>query len=831
MAIASAHRNISENARQQAEAAQQWNETKFRSLIEGSLDIISLIDKEGTILYKSPSITPVLGFAPDELIGRNAFEVVHPEDRERVMALFGKLLQEPQRPMTGEFRHLHKDGSYRWVEGLASNRLAEPGIGAIVLNYRDISQRKQIEALLQEKLKQLETIKQDLDEQNRALMVSRAELEFERRRYLELFDFAPDGYLVTDLDGFIQEANLAACRMLRQDRNFLRRLPLVQFFDWEDRQKVRELLSRFQGGPVEKSESMEARLQPLEGEPISCSLMINAVPGELGSVVGLRWLVRDITPLKQTEQSLREREGHLRVLTETMPAVPWSATPEGGLDYFSDKWITLTGLTREQALGEGFKRALFPEDVPRVEAVMAHSMQTGEPFDVEHRIRGPDGTTRWYRSRALPQRDASGRIVRWYGITDDIHELKTALDAVRHSEQQLRQSEQRLRLALSSAAMGFYERDARTNQAIYDAQCRSILGLPEGASDLEAFGALLHPEDRLRVLTAAQRALDPAVREVASEEFRIIQPDGKTGWVSASGRVLFDDSVRPPQPATLMGVVQDITQRKLAEEELKQTQKRLARSNEELEHTVAERTAKLREMIGELEHMSYSIVHDMRAPLRAMISFGEILRSESGQSLNDHGRELLQRIISSASRMDLLITDALNYSKAVRRDLPLSAVDPERLLQGMLKSYPQFHLSQAEIRLEGHFPSVLANEAGLVQCCSNLLNNAVKFVGPGKRPRVRIWAESRASRARLWFEDNGPGIPRESQRQLFGMFQRLHGGEYEGTGIGLALVRKIMDRMGGKVGVESEPGKGSRFWLELRRAELQSDGGKMKGAK
>jgi PAS domain S-box-containing protein len=819
MAIASSHRNSSDNGRKQAEAIRHWNEKKFQILVEGSLDILSLIDQQGTILYKSPSITRILGFRPGELVGRNAFEVVHPEDRPRLMALFAKLLQEPGGTLMDEFRHLHKDGSYLWVEGLASNRLSEPEVEAIVLNYRDISQRKQIEALLQEKLKQLETIKKDLDEQNRALMVSRAELEFERRRYLELFDFAPDGYLVTDLNGFIQESNLAAGRMLGQDHNSLRSFPLVQFFDWQDRQKVRELLSRFLGGPVEKCESIEARLQPREGELISCSLMINAVLGEVGSVVGLRWLVRDITAQKQTEQSLREQEGHLRVMTDTMPAVPWSATPEGGLDYFSDKWTALTGLTREQALGNGFKQALFPEDVPRVEAAMRHSILTGEPFDVEHRIRAVDGTTRWYRSRALPQRDTSGRIVRWYGITDDIHELKIALDAVRDSEQQLRQNERRLRLALSSAAMGFYERDARTDEAVFDAQCRAIFGLPEGVSSLETIGALLHPEDRSRVLTAAQRSLDPAVREVASEEFRIIQPGGKTRWVSVSGRVLFDDNLRPPQPTTLMGVVQDITQRKLAEEELKQTQKRLARSNEELEQTVAERTAKLREMIAELEHMSYSIVHDMRAPLRAMISFGEILRSEGSQNLNEHGRELLQRIISSAARMDLLITDVLNYSKAVRRDLPLAAVDPERLLKGMLKSYPQFHPSLAVISLEGHFPAVLANEAGLVQCCSNLLNNAVKFVQPGKRPRVRIWADSRGRRARLWFEDNGPGIPKESQRQLFGMFQRLHGGEYEGTGIGLALVRKIMDRMGGKAGVESEPGKGSRFWLELKRAE------------
>ena len=816
----SLHEEVPEDASKPTEAAEGWNEQKFRTLIERSSDVFSLIDKEGTILYKSASLPHVLGFSPEELVGRKACEVIHPDDREQFQALFARLLQEPDKTQTVQFRHLHKDGSYRWMEGVASNMLEAPAVWAVVISLRDISERKRIESLLQQKVHQLEATKEDLDEQNRALMVSRTELEFERRRYLELFDFAPDGYLVTDLNGLIQESNLAACQMLRQSASFLRHLPLVQYFHWEDRQRLRELLSRFQQGPAEKSESMEARLQPYEGDPLSCSLMVNAVPGGPGEVVGLRWLLRDITLLKQAEQSLREREGYLHVLTETMPAVPWSATPAGCIDYFTDKWLEWTGLTREQALGDGWRQAVHPEDLSQMEAAVNHSMHTGEPFDTEHRlVRRSDGTVRWYRSRALPQRDATGRIVRWYGVTDDIHEFKTALDAVRHSEQQLRQGEQRLRLALGSAAMGFYERDVATNKAVYDAQCRAILGLPEGVSSPDAARNLVHPEDRSRILAALGRALDPAVREVISDEFRIIRPDGQMRWVASSGRVIFDDSAQPPRAVTMMGVVQDITQRKLAEEELKQTQARLARSNEELERTVTERTAKLREMVAELEHMSYSIIHDMRAPLRAMISFSEILRDESSPGLNDHGRDLLQRIIASAVRMDLLITDALNYNKAVRSDLPLVPVDPGLLLQGLLKSYPEFHPSRAGICIEGSLPAVLANEVGLTQCFSNLLNNAVKFMDPGKRPQIRIWAECRDSLARFWFEDNGTGIPEEGRGKIFDMFQRMHGSEFEGTGIGLALVRKIMERMGGQAGVESEPGHGSRFWLDLRRAE------------
>jgi signal transduction histidine kinase len=244
----------------------------------------------------------------------------------------------------------------------------------------------------------------------------------------------------------------------------------------------------------------------------------------------------------------------------------------------------------------------------------------------------------------------------------------------------------------------------------------------------------------------------------------------------------------------------------------------LANKNLELEERVQERTARLRDTIGELEHFSYTITHDMRAPLRAMQAFGQILREEYSSILDGAGRDYLRRIVDSASRMDSLITDALNYSKVVQDELPLEPINPGALLQGIVDSYPQFQPPRAEIEIAGEFPAVTGNKAGLTQCFSNLLDNAVKFVEPGKEPRVRVWAEPLENVIRLWFEDNGIGIDPEQQQRVFVMFQRLSK-QYEGTGIGLALVRKVVERMKGRVGFESEPGTGSRFWVELQKAK------------
>ncbi len=173
--------------------------------------------------------------------------------------------------------------------------------------------------------------------------------------------------------------------------------------------------------------------------------------------------------------------------------------------------------------------------------------------------------------------------------------------------------------------------------------------------------------------------------------------------------------------------------------------------------------------------------------------------------------------------MDLLITDALNYNRAVREEPSLAPVDLDHLLRGILDTYPEFIAHRPRIIIAGPLPVVLGNEAGLTQCFSNLINNAVKFVPEDREPDVRIRAEPvfpesdpRGDWVRVWVEDKGVGISANMVPKLFHMFQR-GSNSHEGNGIGLALVRKVVERMGGKVGVMSELGQGSRFWIEIPR--------------
>ena len=255
--------------------------------------------------------------------------------------------------------------------------------------------------------------------------------------------------------------------------------------------------------------------------------------------------------------------------------------------------------------------------------------------------------------------------------------------------------------------------------------------------------------------------------------------------------------------------------------EQRRAARNLALANADLERKVDERTARLSESLADLEHFSYSITHDMRAPLRAMRSYALLLADEPDEIAPTVRDEYLRRIAAASQRMDQLIRDALNYAKVMQDEIDLRPVSPEVILREMTETYPAFHPPSARIDLEGDFPPVLANEAGLTQCFSNLLANAVKFVPAGRQPHVRVWAEPRGERVRLYFRDNGIGIAAEHRDRIFGMFQQLHpAGEYDGTGIGLALVKKVVARMRGRVGVESEPGHGSTFWLEFAAAPV-----------
>jgi signal transduction histidine kinase len=246
------------------------------------------------------------------------------------------------------------------------------------------------------------------------------------------------------------------------------------------------------------------------------------------------------------------------------------------------------------------------------------------------------------------------------------------------------------------------------------------------------------------------------------------------------------------------------------------TQEDFRKRIQELELVVAERTSQLRESVEELESFCYSLSHDMRAPLRAIYSFTELVLADCESGLKAECRDYLKKSIRGAERLDRLIQEVLTYTRLSKKEIKTQSVDIDTLLHEIIDERPEWQAPKVDIKIESPLLPMLGHEASLTQCVTNLLDNAVKFVQHGVKPRVRIYTEPQGDEVRLCFQDQGLGIDEAGQRRLFQMFQRIHtGDEYQGMGVGLAIVRKSVERMSGQVGVESSLGKGSRFWVQL----------------
>lgn len=319
--------------------------------------------------------------------------------------------------------------------------------------------------------------------------------------------------------------------------------------------------------------------------------------------------------------------------------------------------------------------------------------------------------------------------------------------------------------------------------------------------------------------------------DAQGKSVRQLLPALEEHWFETYGRVaLTGDSIRFESGSEALGrwfdvyavpmsgtkphevgvLFNDITARRQAEEQVKQL-------NRDLEKLVEERTRRLEQTVDDLDAFAYTVSHDLRAPLRGIEGFARILRDEHAEQLGERGRAYATRIYMAAERMDQLIQDLLAYSRLSRVDLDLKTVELETVIDQVLADHAaMISAEQATVVVERPMPAVRGARAVLIQIVANLLTNALKFVPRGRKPHVILRTQTRGERVCLYVEDEGIGIEDEFRSRIFNVFERLHGQEhYTGTGIGLAIVRKAAERLGGAAGVDPRDGGGSRFWVEL----------------
>lgn len=738
-------------------------------MLDGMDDPFTCLSEDGRILYLNRRAAELLGAVRDDIIGRSMWDFLPPDIVERFRATIRHVLA------TGETARVENIGprTQRYYETMFT-----PVAGGVSLLSRDIHEQHLLARRLSD---QEERLRVALE----ASAIGTWDYDLVQRR----ITVSPRLYEIFGRDE-------AAFRCPPDQ--------LLELLHPEDRASIRRVVEAAFPGRLFRFECRTIRPNgELRWLAASGRVQCDAT-GRPARIIGT---LMDETESRRAHRELRTMIERFQLSQQRLSAVLNSVGDhlasfdhQWRYTFISEQGAALLGKPVHELLGRSIWE-MFPEAVGNQFYRECHeAVATQRTFSSVHYY-AP--WKKWLENHFYPTAD---------GLTV----FSADVTARRAAEQALAKSEAEFRSLFQLAAVGAGQAELPSCRLVrVNARYCAISGYSEEELLTMTLVELTHPEDRAADAARRQHAIDSGEDQWESEK-RFVRKDGSVAWVVVSARVLRDADGRP---ANIFGHVLDITERKATEAALEAAQDELQRHATQLEATVAERTRELLEKVGELETFSYSASHDLRAPLRALAGYAQLLHDDYGPKLDDTARHYLDRLVKSAARLDLLVQDMLAYSRLAQERLVLTPVSLEEIVRDVIEQYGVGSAASAELDVRSPLPHVLAHPAAISQSVVNLLSNAVKFVRPGEMPRIEIWAERvGGDRVRLFVRDHGIGIAARYHRQIFRLFERVHTSGFEGTGIGLAIVEKAMRRMHGATGVESQEGHGATFWLELPAA-------------
>jgi nitrogen fixation negative regulator NifL len=753
------------------------DEAYFRSLIENASDIISILESDGIIRYESPSVERILGCRPDELVGYNAFDLVHPDDVARIQIVFQEGLRQSDTIQCGEFRFRHKDGSWRVFEATGKNLLDDPAVHGIIVNSRDITERKRVDEVLRVS-----------EERYRGLFSAMLE-GFELCEIICDADGKPCDYRFLEVNAAFEQILGVTCREA-VGKTVREIFPQVEEYWIETYGKV-----ALTGEPARFENYLQALHKHFE------VVAFSPKHGQFAAIFS------DITARKEAEQRLRLQSTALEaaangvVITDRAGSILWT----------NPAFTQLTGYTLEEVLGKN----------PRLLKSGAHSesfyrnlwetVASGQVWRGEIINRRKDGGVYSEEMTIAPVRNELGEVTHFIAIKQDV-------TGRQQTERALHESEELFRSLSASSPLGIFLTDTRGLFTYINPRCRQILGCSLIESQNNGWTKVIHPDDRE---TAWQHWLEyvQSAEGEYSYEYRIQSADGTTRFAHVRAAPLRSDD---RSPMGFVGSVEDITHRRRSEDELRESKRNLERAMQELR--AAHDQVVQQERLRALGTMASGIAHDFNNALAAILGFTELLCNRP-ENLADTKKTLryLQMVNTAAQDAGVVVNRLREFYRQREEGEVFAPVDLNKLIDEAVsltqpKWKNQAEAKGVEIRVVtelGGIPSVIGSEADLREALTNLIFNAVDAMPQGGAITVRT--RSANSRVIMEVADTGTGMTEEVRQRCLEPFFTTKGDR--GTGLGLSMVYGILQRHQGSVEIETAPGKGTTFRLSLSAAQ------------
>jgi PAS domain S-box-containing protein len=760
--------------RKRAEEALRESEELFRATFEQAAVGMAQTALDGRFTRVNGRFVEITGYSRDELLARRFRDITHPDDVARDLERAARLRAGVAASYSAEKRYVRKDGTPVWVHLTASLRRTGAGEPLhFIAVIEDISERRRIEGEVRQTRQMLRTVLDTVphgvfwkDRDSRYLGCNRV--------VALALGFDPPDRIVGRTDADLPSLTPdQAAFFVRTDREVM------------DTGSARLHISEPMSLPDGRTVWLETNKVPLRDAD--------------GRVVGILGTWEDVTARERSEAALRDSEARFKNLIDLLPDAVY-INAGGRVVFANPACARLFGAAHpDQLLGLSPFDLMHPDDHAVIRERIAYQHATGRAVPgLEERIVRLDGRPVPVHVSALPVTDRGTQAI--LVVLHDLTERKRI-------ELQLRHQELMLREAAELAHVGGWGFDPVTLRGDWTAETARIHDLEPAAEATVTQGLSFFAEpDRARIEAALKAAVEDGTPY--DLELQLTSARGVGKWV----RTICRPIVEGGRVVRVRGSLQDITDRKRAEEEIRQL-------NAALEQRVRDRTAELEAANKELEAFSYSVSHDLRAPLRAIDGFSRIVLDEYGPHLPEAAREYLAEVRAGTRRMGRLVDDLLAFSRLGRTAVERRLLDPTKMVEKCLAEVLSgTEKGRIEARI-GPLPGCAADPALLRQVWLNLLSNAVKYSAARNPAVIEVGTApdpTGAPEPAYFVRDNGVGFDMRYAHKLFGVFQRLHRAEeYEGTGIGLALVQRIVHRHGGRVWAEAAPDRGAAFFFTL----------------